>query len=587
MPASTPRPARADVRAENDDALQLIAEGVSAIAGWGVAAISVVRDDGQLQVMAVAGSAEARDQLEGTRTPVTKLLRELEKADDWGLLKFVPHERLDLAEGDWGWVPDLVPLDVEDAWHPLDLLVAPLHDQDGTLRGTLSIDLPADGRRPRPDQRRVLETYAEQAVRAVLTALEREELAAQVRLADTARRIVRQAVGKQSLEHILETSRPALVDAFRAVGMWIQTFDEDGLGTGSIYSTGGVEVVLPDELVTIAKSSAELLWAGQQTTVVAAGRKHGILTPEQNGQVVAFLAAIDVGSILFVPLGSGGECLGNLVLTRPMQAPDWTETEAASALEVGRDLGGAIFNARAYEREHRLVTELQALDTYKSQLIATVSHELKNPLTSVLGHLEILESVDDLPPPVCTSLNAMERGARRLGRVVDDLLLLAKVGDPAHPVIARPVDLRTIVDDVVELTAVEAERRHVSVSVEAGADQVLAYGDAVELDRVVSNLLSNALKYTPESGHITVSVGRLGDEVELVCSDDGLGISTEDQKELFTEFFRSSNPAAVAQPGTGLGLAIVSRIVRRHGGHIAVESALGRGSTFRVLLPAA
>ncbi|WP_244930278.1 GAF domain-containing sensor histidine kinase [Nocardioides sp. W7] len=587
MPAPEPAARVVTRSGSGDDALQLIAEGVTAIAGWGVAAISVVRDDGQMQVMAVAGSEDARRQLEGIRTPTEKLLNELEKADDWGMLKFVPHERLDLGEGEWGWVPDIEPLDVPDAWHPMDLLVAPLRDQDGTLRGSLSIDLPADGRRPGPDQRRVLEAYAEQAARAVLTALEREELAAQVRLADTARRIVRQASGQRSLEHILETSRPALVEGFRALGMWIQTFDEDGLGKGSIYSADGTVVVLPDELVTIAETAARGLWTEQQVTVIAEGRPLGPLTPQQGRMIVDFLTSIDVGSILFVPLGAGHECLGNLVLTRPLYAPDWTETEAAAALDVGRDLGGAILNVRAYEREHQLVKQLQELDTYRSQLIATVSHELKNPLTSVLGHLEILESVDGLPGPVRTSLTAMERGARRLGRVVDDLLLLAQVGDPDNLVVARPVDLRTIVEDVVELTAVEAERRQLSVEVLAGAEQVLASGDAVELDRVVSNLVSNALKYTPEGGHISVSVTRTDDQVELVCTDEGLGISPEDQDQLFTEFFRSSNPAAVAQPGTGLGLAIVSRIVRRHGGRIAVESELGKGSTFRVFLPAA
>lgn len=591
MPSPTPGPARPGARAGSwsyagDDALQLIAEGVTAIAGWGVAAIKIARDDGQMQVMAVAGSEEARRDLEGSRTPIAKLMAELEKADDWGLLKFVPHERLDLGDGNWGWVPDFEPLDVDDAWHPLDMLVAPLYDQDGNLRGTLGFDLPNDGRRPGPEQRRVLETYAAQAARAVLTALEREELSAQVRLADTARRIVRQASGQRSLEHILETSRPALVDGFRALGMWIQTFDEDGLGRGSVYSADGQDIVLPDALVTLAETTARLLWTEQRTAVVADDRPFAMITQEQGEQIVEFLHSIDVGSILFVPIGAGHECLGNLVLTRPRRASDWTETEAAAALEIGRDLGGAILNVRAYEREHRLVKELQALDTYKSQLIATVSHELKNPLTSVLGHLEILESVD-LPKPVRTSLNAMERGARRLGRVVDDLLLLSKVADPDNPVVARPVDLRTIVDDVVDLTAVEAERRHLAVFVDAHADRVLAMGDAGELDRVVSNLVSNALKYTPEGGHITVSVGRRGDEVELVCTDEGLGISADDQRQLFTEFFRSSNPVAVAQPGTGLGLAIVSRIVERHHGRIEVESELGKGSTFRVHLPAA
>src|ERR1044072_7733195 len=109
-------------------------------------------------------------------------------------------------------------------------------------------------------------------------------------------------------------------------------------------------------------------------------------------------------------------------------ARDRTESEATTALDIGHDLGRAILNARTYEREHELVEELQALDTYKGQLIATVARELKNPLTSVMGHLEMLESSPDLSGTTMSSLNAMERGARRMVRVIDDLLLLSAGG---------------------------------------------------------------------------------------------------------------------------------------------------------------
>jgi signal transduction histidine kinase len=171
--------------------------------------------------------------------------------------------------------------------------------------------------------------------------------------------------------------------------------------------------------------------------------------------------------------------------------------------------------------------------------------------------------------------------------VVEDLLLLSKVGDPDNPVIPAPVDLRRIVDDVVDLTSVAAERQHITLSIEAPREPVLAVGDHDELDRVCANLVSNAVKYTPDGGHVTVELAACGDEILLQCADDGLGISPEDQSHLFDEFFRSSNPDALSQPGTGLGLAIVSRIVQRHKGRIELDSALGRGSVFRVLLPAA
>jgi signal transduction histidine kinase len=569
------------------DALQLIAEGVTDLAGFGVAAISVAREDGKLEVAAVAGSDEARIELQGRRTPIDTLMAEIEKADHWGLLRFVPHERLDPSAGEtWGWIPDVIPIDEPDAWHPLDLLIAPLTDDDGVLRGTLAIDLPVNGRRPDEAQRRVLQTYAEQAGRAVITALEREALAEKVRLAEAARRIVRTASAQLSLDSVLADCQQALVEGFQAHGMWIQTFDEDGHGTGAIYASDGSLVSLPDEMVGIAESAARQAWATQQVQVVGNDRPFGdTITAEQGDQVLFFLASIGIASILFAPLGAGPECLGNLVLTRAPGHPDWTEDEATAAADIGHDLGRAILNARTFEREHRLVEELQALDTYKSQLIATVSHELKNPLTAITGHLEILECVPGLTEQMKASLRAMDRGALRLGRVIDDLLLLSKVGDPNYPIIPVPVDLRPIVDEVLDLSSVAAQRKSLTIHVEAPDEPLLALGEPEEIDRICANLVSNAIKYTPDGRAITVSLAREDHQVVLSVTDQGIGISSPDQQYLFSEFFRSTNPEAVAEPGTGLGLTIVQRIVERHGGRIDVRSELGRGSTFTVRLP--
>jgi signal transduction histidine kinase len=303
--------------------------------------------------------------------------------------------------------------------------------------------------------------------------------------------------------------------------------------------------------------------------------------------VLDFLRSIEVESLLFIPLGAGPECLGNLVLTRATGASGWTEAEATTALDIGHDLGRAILNARTFEREHRLVVELQELDAYKGQLIATVAHELKNPLSSVLGHLEMLEASPDLSARVSGSLAAMDRGAQRMVKVIDDLLLLSKVGDPDNPVISSPVDLSQVVEDVIDLVGLSAQQKGIDLHVELPEQPVFALGDSDELDRVCANLVSNAVKYTPEGGDVTVRLELVGDDVVLSCEDEGIGMSAEDVAQLGTEFFRSSNPLALAQPGTGLGLAIVQRIVERHDGRLDIESELGRGSTFQVHLPAA
>jgi signal transduction histidine kinase len=566
------------------------------VAGFGIAAISVVRGDpGYLEVMAVAGSDAAREELRGRHTPIEQLSQELEKADDWGLLRFVPHERIEPGLGEtWGWVPDVDPIDdAPDAWHPMDLLIAPLYDDAGNMRGTLAMDLPVDGRRPGEAQRAVLDAYAEQARQAVIVALERQVLADQVRMAEAARRIVRQATAQLSFESMVADSREALLEGFRAAGMWLQTFDVDGGDSqGAIYAADGTHIELGPDLIAIAEIAARRGWEQQEASVISHTVPFGEwITDEQGAGILAFLDGIGVDSLLFTPLGAGPECLGNLVLTRTSDQPEWTEDEAAMALDIGHDLGRAILNARTFEREHKLVEELQELDAYKSQLIATVAHELKNPLTSVMGHLEMLESSPDFSGTTLSSLQVMDRGAKRMVRVIDDLLLLSKVGDPDNRMIAAPVDLHRVVDDVLDLTMVAAQQKGLDLRVDVPDAAILALGDAEELDRVCANLVSNAVKYTPAHGSVSISVEGAGGEhpglVVLTVADAGIGISQADLAHLGTEFFRSSNPAAVAQPGTGLGLAIVRRIVDRHQGRLEITSELGRGSTFRVFLPAA
>jgi signal transduction histidine kinase len=571
------------------EALLVIAEGITQLAGFDVAAVSVVRDYQHLQVMAVAGSDDARDILQGTFTPIARLMEELEHAEDWGMFKFVPHESLDPDAESWGWVPDIEPSADPDAWHPMDLLVAPLYGPDGELRGTLSIDCPADGRRPEEAHRRILNRYAEQAARALYIAVEREAFADQVRVLSATREVVRNATRERNIGAMLEKVQPSLIEGFRALGSWIHTFDEDGHGLGAIYSGDGATIEMPPELVTIAERAATDTWRDQRVgTVSRRLTRDELASPVSQSefdQILGFLEEIGVGSLLFVPMGAGRECLGSLVLTRLLGDAEWTRAEVDAALEVGRDLGRAVLNARAFERERELVRELKALDDYKSKLIATLSHELKSPLAAMLANIELLQGSVDLEKGALEILAAVDRGAGRLVRVVEDLLLLAKVGDPHLPLLKRPVHLRDVAEDVVNLSSI-ADQRRVKVCVEGEPEDVVALGDPAELDILMTNLVTNAMKYSPADTTVTVTLSRAGAWVLLTCEDHGIGISPADQGQLFREFFRSDSAEVKAQPGTGLGLTIVDRIVGRHGGRIEVDSAVGAGSRFRVYLPA-
>jgi signal transduction histidine kinase len=180
----------------------------------------------------------------------------------------------------------------------------------------------------------------------------------------------------------------------------------------------------------------------------------------------------------------------------------------------------------------------------------------------------------------------MNRGASRMQKVVDDLLVLARVSDPRHPLEPVPVDLHVVTREVVALVESTARAKGLTLRVDVERTGLVVAGDSSELDRLLGNLVSNAVKYTHSGGTVEVSVARRDDDVVLRVSDNGLGISEEDQAGLFRAFFRTTNPEALREPGTGLGLAIVATIVQRHRGRVEVSSRLGVGTTFTVTLPA-
>ena len=581
-----------DIEAVFVDALQNIAEGVTELVGFEVAAISVARDDHTLEMIAVAGNAEAREQLMYHRTPIAEIEQELQGAEEWGDLRFVPHERMSIDIEDLGWVPDLEPSDDPDAWHPLDLLLAPIHDDQGNMRGLLSVDVPRDRRRPGPAQREHLQRYVGQTRRSVLTALERAELAGQVRLAGAARRIVRQVSSELSIERIIEICQPALITGFDAVGLWLQTFDAAGGASDAVHGATAEPIEVPDELKVLSREGARLLWAMQEVAVVSPDALPTVpgltIDEDQVALLREFMAAtLEATSMLFVPIGAGQECLGNLALTRRGPSPEWTSVEREAALEIGHDLGRALANARTFERERTLLKELWQVAGYKSRLISMISHELKNPLASILGHLELIDLEPQVSTSVSSSTRAIERAAQRMRGTIDDLLVLAELADPDTLLDPTAVDLADLVAEAVDLQAVSLRDKGLQLVQRTPDAPVPAWGNAQELFQVCSNLVSNAVKYTTNGGTITVSLRRTDRGIELSIADTGLGISGRDQERLFQEFFRSTNPAALAVPGTGLGLSIVQRIVERHQGRIEVDSAPGQGTTFTVVLPPA
>ncbi|MFC7495872.1 MULTISPECIES: ATP-binding protein [unclassified Nocardioides] len=562
--------------------LQLMVESVAEMVGFEVAALSVVLGD-DLVTLAYTGPEEHRAFIEES-DPAAVIEPVLARATSWGpRLRFVEATAIEDLDGHWVRI-EQVPTEQPDAWQPDDGLLAVLSNDDGEVIGILSVDRPSSGRRPDERQRSLLERYAAQAERAVLTAFEREALVRQVAHAESARRLIRWASRPThgSLEDVLRHTHGPLVQGFDARGSWLHVLQPDGPGVGVLRTEDGEPLEMFPDVIDHIESIAPDLWAEQRPIVIATESIPRDIAPG----AAEHLQRRNVSSILGVALGVGDECVGFMALTRQADQQPWAHLEIESALQIGHDLGAALMTARALERERELVRELQQVDDHRSQLVATLSHELRTPLTVISGNLELLGGMD-LDPEAARYHGAMSRGAHRMGKVVDDLLLLARVSNPHHPLQRVPVDLHTVTRDVVSFVESTARSKGLTLTVDLAPDPLVVPGDAVELDRLVGNLVSNAVKYTPPGGEITVTAARRDDQVVLDVADTGLGISDDDQQGLFRAFFRTSNPEALRESGTGLGLAIVATIVERHDGTIEVGSRLGEGTTFRVTLPAA
>ncbi len=567
--------------------LLLLADALRRTTSFEVVTISVIDDQGVCENVAVAGHEEAVADLLGTRIPLSLLSAPLAAAGGSGPLRLVLEQDNDLDPG-WFWLPQRLADPDDETWHPLDWLAFEVRDDQDALVALIHLDLPADRRRPDAERLADLERGCFVARGAVVAACERERLAAQARLAETARNVVRGASGRLGVPTILSRCHEAILEGFRARSVFLQVLDEDGRARGGdVFTADGRRAEVSTALIDLAERDARIGWVEQRVAIIDEHHRQGAwLSAEEGDLVMPFLESRGLSSMLFVPIGVAETCLGSMALTRRPGDPPWSSAELETGLDIGHDLGHAIREARAHRREQELLTELREIDAYKSRLIATVSHELRNPLSAVSGHLEMIRAThDELPRDVERSLEAMERGTRRLGRTIADLLLYSEVGDPSRDFAPATVDLGRVVRDVRDLHEISARRHRQRVVVDVPPGEVPVRGVADDLDGVVSNLLSNALKYSPDGSTVTLIVRHDEREVTLLCCDEGVGVAEDEREAVFGEFFRSTDATVRREDGTGLGLAIVARIVRRHRGRVRVLPGTGRGTTFEVVLP--
>lgn len=298
-------------------------------------------------------------------------------------------------------------------------------------------------------------------------------------------------------------------------------------------------------------------------------------------------------AVFTFPLRDGNLGLGALDLYRETAGPldedemirAQTLADVATAYLLNASVRVDLENASA--RANEAVESLRLLDQAKTEYLTTVIHELKTPMTSIAGYTELLNE-GDLDAEQMEHVHAITRNSDRLSALADDLLTLSSLEQATIGQDHMAVDLREILSAAQAVAQPLMEARPLQqVTFSGPATPVPVLGDPQDLERMLTNLVSNALKYTADDGWVRVALLAVGTHARLSVSDNGIGIPKEEQGHLYTRFFRASTAKSRHTPGSGLGLSIVASVVQRHRGTISVESERDGGTSFVVDLPLA
>jgi signal transduction histidine kinase len=387
-------------------------------------------------------------------------------------------------------------------------------------------------------------------------------------------RLARTLSGAVSVQEVAQQVTGAAVSSTRAVGAYVERA-ENGVveiiaGHGPGAPPPRTQVPYEDSLTAAAVGSAAPALHAEPSVVVRARAPYSDRDHSQ-------------GAGLVVPLVAEESVLGALVLLAAPNEVRFTESETLYARALGDLVTAALRRVLLLEREQQARAEAEAAVRHRDQVLRVVSHDLKNPLHTIDMVAQLLLEVPLSEEKRIAHLQIVRRTTGRMDRLVRDLLDASRLQSGRSMAIVRaPVDLAGILDEALETCWVQASEKNQRLDCHVDLGGRLVYADRPRLMQVLSNLLGNALKFTPEGGHIGVRAESEGEgAVRVSVVDTGPGISAEDVPHLFDPFWQSKDGAAL---GTGLGLAIARGIVEAHGGTISVDSSPGEGSTFTFTL---
>ncbi len=306
--------------------------------------------------------------------------------------------------------------------------------------------------------------------------------------------------------------------------------------------------------------------------------------------VTLIIQAVVVGLVISAAL--------SYILSKTLLAPIIGMTKAAEAIADGdfsRELAvesddeigilAATFNNMARQLKVTL-EEIKKSEALRREFVANVSHELRTPLTSIRSYAETLTDYQDIPRDTeIDFLHVILNESDRMTKIVQDLLELSRFDAGNSKLVAEEFSLGQSVRDTHDAIALEAKKHGHTVTLESTDDLPTIVGDRARIEQVLINILTNAIKYTPDGGAISITGGQTDNKAWVRIKDNGIGIPAEDLPRVFDRFYRVDKARSRESGGTGLGLSIAREIITRHGGDILIESTPGEGTTVTVVLP--
>ena len=360
----------------------------------------------------------------------------------------------------------------------------------------------------------------------------------------------------------------------------------------AIIVVGVVVLIIASQFVLPTTFNRHMAGMGMMNGMMG-GQGQGLGGPDAMSQLYIDFRASFNEALMYAALAAMVAAVAlSIYLSRSVIAPVHAMSLASQRIADGRydervQVRGEDELALLAVRFNQMAGKLDQVESMRRRLIGDVSHELRTPLTAIKGSMEGL--MDGVLPATQETFQQIHTEADRLNRLVDDLQELSRVEARAYELEIRPLDVFSLVRTVTKRLASQAELKHVLLDIELAPDLPRVLADEDRAVQVLTNLVGNALQYTPENGKVTIFAKRIDHEVQISVRDTGTGIPPEHLPHIFDRFYRvdaSRSRSRRAGGGSGIGLTIARALVEAHGGRIWAESAgEGLGSTFRFTLP--